>query len=100
MFRPSTPPRRKIALRFFLLPPVITLRAWPNTVRSRKAGAESATPTLARATLPDLIKNLRFILVSLESFGHLLSLEFRCTQNQPNYLCHWIINVRFNARTL
>src|SRR6185369_16249900 len=36
-------------------------------MRSRNDGAESDMPTLASATLPDLRKNLRFIIIASET---------------------------------
>ncbi len=123
MFSPSTAPRWKIAIKVLRRPPVMGSRAWASKARWRNDGAESETPMLASAMLPDLMKNLLFMLVpqfrvsgfefrvsssvaceletrnsKLETF--LLPLKLRRTQNQSDDLRHRIRDARFHARQL
>src|SRR5258708_22037117 len=64
MFRPSTAPRWKIAISVLRLPPVIELSVSAAIARSRNAGADNDTLTLASAMPPDLRKNLRFMFLT------------------------------------
>ena len=48
-----------MAINVLRFPPVTV---FPKTTRSRNAGAESDTPMLASAMLPDLRKYLRFMI--------------------------------------
>src|SRR2546421_3606081 len=65
MFKPSTAPRWKIAIKVLRRPPVRRSRAWASTARCRNDGAVCISPKLASAIPPDLIKNLRFITKNL-----------------------------------
>src|ERR1051325_2610298 len=73
MFRPSTAPRWKIAMRVFLRPFGVAVNPCASTTaRFRNDGALPTSPTLANATPPCFRNSLRLLFITLTS----LSLKF------------------------
>src|SRR5258705_4173620 len=111
MFRPSTAPRWKIAISVLRLPPVIAFSVSPAIARSRNAGADNDTPTLASAMPPDLRKNLRFMFLTpladsdlpdlrSEISNRSLPLKLRRSQDQSHHLRNRIVDTGIGAGTL
>src|SRR5258705_13748381 len=117
MFRPSTAPRWKIAISVLRLPPVIEFSDSPAIARSRNAGADKDTPTLASAMVPDLRKNLRFMFQTLsrsalrsvrsqisdlrsEISNRSLPLKLRRPQDQSHHLRKRIVDTGIDAGPL
>src|SRR5258705_9695505 len=106
MFRPSTAPRWKIAISVLRLPPVIELSVSPAIARSRNAGADNDTLTLAIAMPPDLRKNLRFTFLTpltdlrSEISSRSLPLKLRRSQDQSHNFRNRIVDTGIDAGAL
>ncbi len=64
MLRPSTAPRWKIVIKVLRRPVGVTLNPSARATRRKNEGALVNAPTLASASAPCFIKNLRLLFIT------------------------------------